>query len=209
MSTLQTLTVLESNQLLDQLLCDTGTYQQKRKGIRNYAIGLLMLDAGLRVGEVVSLLTTDLIFNREPVKALRVRAEIAKGKRERIVPLTGRIQRAIDGIRGCWWSSDGTFASLFAFYNENRYRPLSARQVERIIKRAAIASIGKPIHPHILRHTFATRLMRTAPARVVQELLGHKRLSTTQIYTHPNSVDLTNAIETLNSQPEQENSQKT
>ncbi|GAH73030.1 unnamed protein product [marine sediment metagenome] len=60
-----------------------------------------------------------------------------------------------------------------------------------------MTSLGRPVHPHILRHTFASRLMRTTNARIVQELLGHQHLSTTQIYTHPNQDDLKKAIEQL------------
>ncbi|GAH96402.1 unnamed protein product, partial [marine sediment metagenome] len=56
----------------------------------------------------------------------------------------------------------------------------------------------REIHPHILRHTFATRLMSKTSMRVVQELLGHKNLSSTQIYTHPNNADLQEAIDSLN-----------
>jgi len=85
----------------------------------------------------------------------------------------------------------------FAIYFNRAGLPITTRQVERIIKHAAIASIGRPANPHMLRHTFATKLMRITNVRVVQELLGHRNLSSTQIYTHPNQDDFAAAIRNL------------
>lgn len=195
--TLQTLTVLESNKLLDVLLDHTGTYHHKRKGIRNYLIGLLMLDAGLRVGEVCALLQTDLWYQGEAVHSLNVTKEIARKRGERIIPLTKRIQKAIDVIAFHIWRTSELETGHCAFYEVYHYRPLSVRQIERIIKDAAMKAINRPVHPHILRHTFASKLMLTCSMRVVQVLLGHRSIQTTQIYTHPNRIDLKDAIATL------------
>lgn len=196
-NTPQTLTVMESNALLDVLLRDTGTYKQKRLSVRNYLMGLLMLDAGLRVGEVVKLHWNQLFFADEPCHGLLVREWQTKSQRQRTIPLSQRIQHATEAAYRRWWSADGLAPSVCAFYRFNAYHPLTTRQVERIIKKAGLAAIGRPVHPHVLRHTFASRLMRTVNARIVQELLGHKDLSSTQIYTHPNHEDLTKAIDTL------------
>lgn len=201
MSVLKTLDVVQSNALLEQLLQTSGTYIQKLKGLRNYLIGLLMLDAGLRVGEVVSLLCTDLWFHDEPVHSLCVRKEIAKRQRERIIPLTGRIQRAIKGIANNDRTWQTSAHSLWMFCEPNAALPLSRRQVQRFIKRAGMVAFNESIHPHVLRHTFATKLMLTCSIRVVQELLGHKNLSSTQVYTHPNHVDLKNAIANIDEKP--------
>ncbi|GAH51596.1 unnamed protein product, partial [marine sediment metagenome] len=76
---------------------------------------------------------------------------------------------------------------------------------ERITRNAAMKSLGRPVHPHVLRHTFASRLMRTTNSRVVQELLGHQHMSTTQIYMHPNQEDKKKAIQSLDrNQPNSE-----
>jgi len=192
--TIETLTVLESNALLDALLCPYGTSAQKRKAVRNYCIGLLMLDAGLRVGEVTRLLFTDVVLAGEPVKALCVTSDISKSKFDRTIPLSGRLQRAIKNH--CNWNrpTDEPGYLCFAFCKPNHRLHISVRQVQRIIKQASIKAIGRAIHPHVLRHTFASRLMRQTSIRVVQVLLGHKQLSSTQVYTHPDSNDLSTAI---------------
>jgi len=196
----KTLTAQETDLLLQGLLFSGHTHKKNLKGLRNYLIALLMLDAGLRVGEVTQLLTTDLWCKNSAVTALYVRSEIAKGKQERLIPLTRRIQLAIEPVKLNWWSQS-TIENPWAFTpTPSRLIPLSIRQVERIIRQASSESIGREIYPHILRHTFASRLMRTTNARVVQDLLGHKRLTSTQIYTHPNSEDLTNAINSLPNQ---------
>ena len=193
----KTLNVTECHQLLDKLLCKNGTQKQFRRGIRNYTIAILMLDAGLRVGEVVQLRPTDLFFGPCAVQSLHVRPEIAKNKTERIIPLSSRLKAAIEQLyKDVWYMRIGSDEN-FAFYQKNTWQKLTTRQVERIIRKAALKSIGRPAHPHMLRHTFATRLMRKTNARVVQELLGHESMTSTMIYTHPNQDDLKSAIDQL------------
>lgn len=191
----KTLTVLESNRLLDELLVVSGTFQSKKKAIRNYLIGLLLCDSGLRVSEVVSLKRSDLIFNNEPVKSITVLTKKKRVETERVIPLTGRIQRAITKMHDIVWPVSITDLEHYAFYASDFRSHLTTRQVERIIFVASLCCLNFAIHPHTLRHTFATRLMRTTNIRTVQELLGHSHLSSTQVYTHPDFQDLTKAIE--------------
>ncbi len=195
MSTPKTLNVLESCQLLDALLCKNGTKKQSRKGIRNYTMALLMLDTGLRVGEVVQLHVSDLFFHDNVVENLVVRAEIAKNKTERIIPLSDRLLNAVRELNKSLWKPNSRPNNAYAMSIRMGTHPITTRQVERIIRAAAMKSIGRPVHPHVLRHTFATRLMRKTNARVVQELLGHAHITTTQIYTHPNEDDKKKAIQ--------------
>lgn len=194
MSTPKTLTLFECHQLLDALLVKKGTEKQFRQSIRNYTIALLMLDAGLRVGEVVALQMSDLYYGGVPVENLLIRPEIAKTKTERTVPLSERIRRALveyyEKHPEILWGVKDTFA--FGGYLIGH--PMTTRQVERIIRAAAMKSIGRPVHPHVLRHTFASKLMRKTNARIVQELLGHSSITSTQIYTHPNEDDKKKAI---------------
>ena len=158
---------------------------------------LLMLDAGLRVGELVQLKLSDLLINDHPVFSLTVRPEIAKNHTAREIPLSSRVYEAINNLKNCYWRPLYYEPENFAFPAPPTVAHISTRQVERIIKNIAERTILRPITPHTLRHTFATRLMRKTSTRVVQQLLGHKNLSSTQIYTHPNSEDLRLAIDSM------------
>lgn len=193
----ETLTNMEAEKLRDELMRPHGTTLDYKRSIRNHCMALLMLDAGLRVGELVRLLQSDLIISGEPVTALCIRAEISKSKIQGIVPLSIRIRESLSIMQSLWWNIPEPIPIRYAFYPDNSGIHLSARQVQRIIKRAALAALGRPVHPHVLRHTFASNLMRITNARVVQELLRHKQLSSTQIYCHPNQTDLTDAINDL------------
>ncbi len=193
----KTLTVTECHQLLDALICKDGTKKQFRKGVRNYLMALLMLDAGLRVGEVVRLKLSDLFFSGTAIKAIVIGDGLAEKDCTREVPASGRIIDAIEEMAKCWWVQEYWTIQGYAFFTVDENTPLTTRQVERIIRAAAMKCLGRPVHPHVLRHTFASRLMRKTNARVVQELLGHKNLSSTQIYTHPNGEDLKQAIDRI------------
>ena len=193
----KTLTLGEADSLLSCLTAETGTWHKKRNGVRNFTLTVLMLDAGLRVGEVVRLTTSDLYVNDEPVVTLLVRSLIAKNKTERTIPLGIRVRAALCSHRQNWLQENMLHAYGYIFYIHDRQKHISTRQVERILRKASLASIGRPIHPHVLRHTCATRLMKVSNIRTVQQLLGHKNLSSTQIYTHPDIEDMKNAIQRL------------
>lgn len=195
----QVLSDIEAETLIQCLRTTTKAVDFFAAGIRNQMLGLLMLDAGLRVGEVVTLTISQLWMCNEPAKGIRITARSTKTLAARTIPLSLRLQ---DLSRQMWsflWRNYGVPKNVYAFCGNNKDKHISVRQVERIIRRVSLDCLSRPIHPHILRHTFATRLMRTASTRVVQELLGHKSLQSTQVYTHPNSQDLRKAIDSLNS----------
>lgn len=203
----KTLTTYECATLLEHLLVSTGTQRQMLNGVRNHCIGLLMLDAGLRVGEVVGLKISDLIVQGQPAKAVVIGRFNSKNNAERTIPLTSRIQGALSLMLKHWWSSAGETPRPAFFRLTNVERPLTCRQVQKFISATAVEFIGRKIHPHILRHTFATRMMRVTNARTVQQLLGHKKLSSTQVYTHPDMTDLENAIKRIDRLEKGKNSQ--
>lgn len=194
-----TLEITEQHQLLDALLKRRAPELEFRRGLRNYTMALLMLDAGLRISEVCELLITDLVIGGEPVNAVHLTAQHTKNKTERTVPLSSRLKDAIgEMLERCWnWCVD--MPAAYAFFGYEPHSPLTPRQVERIIQAAARRSIGRPVNPHMLRHTFASKLMRLTNARVVQDCLGHRSLQSTQVYTHPNSDDKKMAIDALDS----------
>jgi len=148
-------------------------------GIRDRAILELLYATGIRVSELVGLKLQDLNLDSGFLKCC------GKGDKERIVPL-GRsardsIKRYLEKVRT---AINGRSDQLFL--GTKRAPRLSRQAVWQIIRRyAKRARIGKKITPHTFRHSFATHLLeRGADLRIVQELLGHADISTTQIYTH-------------------------
>ena len=111
---------------------------------------------------------------------------LGKGSKERIVPMgeaaVRQLKRYMEKARS-ELAGDGTAPQLFL---SNHGRKLDRERVWMIVKEAArIAGITKNIHPHTLRHSFASHLLENgADLRVIQEMLGHADISTTQIYTH-------------------------
>jgi len=196
-STPKTLTTDECHRLLDALQIRDGTPKQVRRGIRNYTLALVMLDAGLRVSEAIGLEVNDLIFNNAPVTSVLVRPEIAKNHKERSVPVSTRLSEAISQMFMAYWSDHYKNGQHRAFVSPSSHKPLTTRQVRRIISYAAFAALGRSVHPHVLRHTFASKLMRVTNMRTVQILLGHSNITSTQIYTHPNEQDKHQAIEKM------------
>ena len=151
---------------------------------RNRALLELAYGAGLRESELTGLTVSRIFLEEALVRPF------GKGSRERLVPLGGAAVRwlslYIDTARPLLVRGRST-PVLFLTYRGN---PLSRMTVWNIVRRSAeLAGIKEHIHPHILRHSFATHLLRGgADLRVVQELLGHADIKTTEIYT---SVDTT------------------
>ncbi|HSF05521.1 MAG TPA: tyrosine-type recombinase/integrase, partial [Methylomirabilota bacterium] len=147
---------------------------------RDRAVLELLYASGLRVSELAGLDLDDADFTRRTVRVL------GKGGKEREVPFGARAAAALDAylrVRG----HDG--GPLFL---GRRTRRLGVRSIFEIVRRQARAvGIARRVTPHTLRHTFATHLLdRGADLRMIQELLGHSRLSTTQRYTHVSATQL-------------------
>lgn len=197
MSIPRTLTNKQCEELLEELRGNQGTEKQKSRGIRNYAMAVVMLETGLRVGELCGLIVDDLWYSDQPVDSLIVRAEISKNNKERQIPISTRLRDAIVLLSSMIWTPNHAVIDCFAFFMKDPSTPLTTRTVERIILSAGKAAFNLEITPHMLRHTFASKMMRKTNARIVQALLGHESLTSTQIYMHPNSQDLKDAIDSL------------
>lgn len=148
------------------------------QGMRDRAILEMLYAAGVRVSELTGL---DMDEVNLPLREVRV---WGKGGKERVVLLGAPAARAIEEylLRGRPHLR-GKGAALFV----NRFgKRLTVRQVQRLVKGYALkAGLEKRVHPHLVRHTFATHLLDGgADLRVVQELLGHASLASTQVYTH-------------------------
>jgi len=196
-----TLSVSDCETLLTALNPFAPTVKKALQGIRNKTIALLILEAGLRVGELVKLKVDDLYFNSVPVLTIIIKKEIAKNKRERQIPCSTRLQDALKNYRAYFIVPHDESEPAFYKYRHGKVQPLTTRQIERALTDAAMKSLGRPVHPHVLRHTFATRLMRVTGIRTVQELLGHSTVTSTQIYTHPDMDDKKKAIEAMAQNP--------
>ena len=152
----------------------------KQEGHRNKAMLEMLYSCGLRVSELITLKISDLFFDEG---FIRVKG---KGSKQRLIPVgeyaVSAVKLYLDHRRtqpvakGC---------EDFLFLNR-RGRPLTRQMVFTLVnEQAAAAGIGKKISPHTFRHSFATHLVENgADLRVVQQMLGHESILTTEIYTH-------------------------
>lgn len=141
---------------------------------RDDAVLELLYGSGLRVSELCSLDIGDVELERGQVTVW------GKGSKQRMVPVSQPAGAAVAGWLGCRGALAGPTAGVALFCNRVGRR-LGPRDVRRLLDRRA----SMPTHPHALRHTFATHLLDGgADLRVVQELLGHESIATTQVYTH-------------------------
>lgn len=148
-------------------------------GLRDRALLELLYATGMRVSEIAELTIRQINWEEAEIRIL------GKGSKERLVLMSETamhvLRRYLESGRPALFPD----ATERIFLNRSG-KPLSPRSIDRMLKaHARRAGITKPISPHTLRHTFATHLLEGgADLRVVQELLGHASLSTTQIYTH-------------------------
>jgi len=193
----KTLDVNQQKQLLEAIQRLGAPRKTALKGVRNYLMACLMLDAGLRVGEVVQLKISHLYFNSVPVNTLVLTADITKNHKERTVPVNTRLADSLRSFFSAFLLMDLNSDSALVFCHEDKVTPITTRQVENIFSRAGMKAFGHRVNPHKLRHTFASSLLRVTSLRTVQELLGHNFVTSTQIYTHPNEDDKVKAIDDL------------
>lgn len=194
MSIPKTLTPDQCQALINNLMENHVTKKQQVKATRNAAMAIVMLETGIRVAELCGLRIDDLWFAGQPVDNLVVRSEIAKNRTERQIPISVKLSATISLMEEMLWSPKEAPATSYAFFSNRPAAPLSTRSVERVILKAGKSALNLYVTPHMLRHTFGSRMMRKTNSRIVQALLGHNSLTSTQIYMHPNSEDLKKAI---------------
>ncbi len=179
-----TLTLEEVNKLVE------AVDLSKAEGHRNRAMMEMLYGSGLRVSELVNLKLSDM-YRQEQYMLIH-----GKGSKERLVPISPEADKWFD-----YWLEDRGHLTIesgqedYAFLN-CRGHQLTRMMVFTIIRRlAAAAGIKKTISPHTLRHSFATHLLQNgADLRIIQQLLGHENITTTEIYTHVDIHDLRKAI---------------
>jgi integrase/recombinase XerD len=178
----ETLSEREVEQLLEAAGRDAPDDPQR---VRDRTLMELLYAAGLRVSEALRLDAEDLSLDGSFVRV------IGKGDRERLVPIgeiaLAWLRRYVDTIRPGWLSIAHVVPARGGpVFLTPRGRRLARQQAWTIVKGAAqAAGLGDRVSPHTFRHSFATHLLEGgADLRVVQELLGHATISTTQLYTH-------------------------
>ena len=162
----------------------------KREGHRNRAIIEMLYGSGLRVSELTELRLSN-IYRQEGYMRI-----IGKGNKQRLVPIS-----PVADQQFAYWLEDRRQLDIkpeamdIAFLNHYG-RQLTRAMIFTIVKQLAqAAGIRKTISPHTLRHSFATHLLQNgADLRIIQQLLGHESIVTTEIYTHVNIQDLREAI---------------
>jgi integrase/recombinase XerD len=184
------LSVAEVDQLLSTAEAETNSEDgdaQKEAALRLYVLLELLYATGMRVSELVGL-------RRAAVMRDASYLTIAgKGNKERVVPLNDRARDAIKA----WVATLDAGAWLFPAKGEDGHlsRQVFARDLKALAGRAGISS--SRVAPHVLRHAFASHLLQGgADLRVVQILLGHADIATTQIYTHVLDEKLRTLVET-------------
>jgi integrase/recombinase XerC len=169
------LTVDDMFRLLDSIPTDSLL------GLRNRAIFETFYSSGIRLAELAGLEPQHVDADQE---LLRVHG---KGRKDRIIPIGRKALGWIANYRQRLWQATGIAPDAAgALFRNNRKGALGARSIDRILRRLVQqCGLQTTVSPHALRHSFATHLLDAgADLRVVQELLGHQNLSTTQRYTH-------------------------
>ena len=148
---------------------------KKPQDFRDLAILELIYSCGLRVSEASNINIDDFEDNKSFLRVL------GKGSKTRLIPVGSFALKSVD----VWLKHRNKIdPNTKALFINLRGKRLSVRSIQERIKKIAIAQGLPPIHPHMLRHSFATHLLESSgDLRSIQELLGHSSLSTTQIYT--------------------------
>ena len=178
------LTVEEINAMIAQIDMSSN------EGHRNRAIIEMLYGSGLRVSELVELKLSNM-YRQDGYMLI-----LGKGSKQRLVPISPEAEKWFQ-----YWMEDRALLDIKPQFKDiaflNRYgRQLTRAMIFTIIKRlAAAAGIHKTVSPHTLRHSFATHLLQNgADLRIIQQLLGHENITTTEIYTHVDIQDLRQAI---------------
>jgi site-specific recombinase XerD len=154
---------------------------------RNYALVQLMVQVGLRVGEVAKLCGADVVIQS---RSGMVRIQEGKGRRQREIPLNATARRALKS----YLTTRSTLKKIDPLFSSSRGDPISVRSIQSVISSLARRAKVKRIEvsSHSFRHTFALGYLKQNPGKLVElaNLLGHDSLDTTAIYTRPSAEDL-------------------
>jgi len=154
----------------------------------------VMFHTGVRVGELRSLAWCDLITDCEPLTALRLTAHNTKTNRSRLIPINGPLGQRLTEVWHNWALPNAFTRGHYLAAKVANGNPVTVRSIERHVALAGRKAGLPSVTPHVLRHTFATRLLEVGNLELVRKALGHTRVSTTQVYVHTTTEELANAV---------------
>ena len=187
---------LEQDQVKELL---NGINLRSSWGRRDYLLILFLYHTGLRIGELCRLLVTHVSHDSVPRDELHLPAFLTKTRKARVIPLNEVAQECVGKLlafnrkRGF---STAPAAPMFPWKNHGNLPPREAQRMLQVLREKV--GLSAKTTPHTLRHTFASELVRngvTLPT--VSSLLGHTRLSSTQIYTHTTDQERRDAVHSL------------
>jgi len=148
------------------------------KTLKSKFILQLLYSSGLRVSEIVNIKPVDIDFNENTGWVRQ-----GKGKKDRLFILSKKLSKKLEKFI----NKNSNWIYVFS-----KQKPLTTRNIQKIVQKASQkAGIDKQVHPHTLRHSFATHLLeKKVDIRTIQKLLGHNSIATTQIYLHISTAEL-------------------
>ena len=166
---------------------------------RDQVMLILAMNTGLRVSELVGLDIGHVAHQGVPRQALHLPRSITKGERERTIPLNEPARQAIQVLLAFNRKRGFSVAPDAPVFVTRKHQRVSVRLVQRLVQHLReVAGLDVPLTPHTLRHGFATDIMHaTGNLRVVQQLLGHRRLATVEIYAHVSRELCAQAVEQI------------
>ena len=169
-----TLSVKEIEMILDSIKIDVDI------GVRDLAILSLLYSSGIRVSELIDLEFSNIFLDEDYIKIL------GKGRKERLVPIGLKAKVNLMNYIEKYRKSVSPISSKGYIFLSYRSKPMTRMAIFNLIKKyCTIAGIRKKVSPHTFRHSFATHMLEGgADLRIVQEILGHENINTTEIYTH-------------------------
>ena len=169
-----TLSVKEIEMILDSIKIDVDI------GVRDLAILSLLYSSGIRVSELIDLEFSNIFLDEDYIKIL------GKGRKERLVPIGLKAKVNLMNYIEKYRNSVSPISSKGYIFLSYRSKPMTRMAIFNLIKKyCTIAGIRKKVSPHTFRHSFATHMLEGgADLRIVQEILGHENINTTEIYTH-------------------------
>lgn len=163
--------------------------------IKESTILALFLYCGLRVGEVCKLRFRDLIQEGGAFVEVHIPGSISKTGIGRPVPIPLMARFFIDDFIVNEYVPIGVGESSHFLFPGTGGKPhMSVHGIEQLVARICLKVLHKHVMPHTLRHTYATMVLKYSNTREVQILLGHKKLSSTEVYTHPSIQDLSKSV---------------